>query len=183
MASRDLKAKEELCYDYNLSVFGDASAQQCRCGSEKCRSIIGSKGMATRLGLLQAPSKAKGKKMKRRRGKKQGGASRGKALPGSMLLLDGEGEEAEEEELIPGMERVKDGASLPSLHGLRAHWRQAEQDAREWVSGYAGRKPGQPGILRRNMTQMLHGPGSRASKRRDPQDLDTILDRLSTAFP
>ncbi|KAI8388531.1 uncharacterized protein BYT42DRAFT_492357 [Radiomyces spectabilis] len=43
-ASKDIPANTELFYDYNFSVFKDVETQQeCRCGSENCRGILGKK--------------------------------------------------------------------------------------------------------------------------------------------
>lgn len=44
---RDIKPGEELCYDYNFSLFNPHEGQSCRCGSEKCRGVIG--GRSQRL--------------------------------------------------------------------------------------------------------------------------------------
>ncbi|XP_052865683.1 histone-lysine N-methyltransferase ash1 [Anopheles cruzii] len=42
-AGRDIHPYEELCYDYNFSLFNPSEGQPCRCGSEQCRGVIGGK--------------------------------------------------------------------------------------------------------------------------------------------
>ncbi|XP_058061813.1 histone-lysine N-methyltransferase ash1 [Anopheles bellator] len=42
-AARDIHPYEELCYDYNFSLFNPSEGQPCRCGSEHCRGVIGGK--------------------------------------------------------------------------------------------------------------------------------------------
>ncbi|XP_053680641.1 histone-lysine N-methyltransferase ash1 [Anopheles nili] len=42
-ALRDIPSNEELCYDYNFSLFNPSEGQPCRCGSEHCRGVIGGK--------------------------------------------------------------------------------------------------------------------------------------------
>jgi len=42
-ALRDIKAGEELSYDYNFESFNSETQQTCCCGSEKCRGVIGGK--------------------------------------------------------------------------------------------------------------------------------------------
>ncbi|XP_061503996.1 histone-lysine N-methyltransferase ash1 isoform X1 [Anopheles gambiae] len=42
-AMRDIPPNEELCYDYNFSLFNPSEGQPCRCGSEQCRGVIGGK--------------------------------------------------------------------------------------------------------------------------------------------
>lgn len=42
-ASRDIKAGEELNYDYNFALFNPSEGQECRCGSSQCRGVIGGK--------------------------------------------------------------------------------------------------------------------------------------------
>eukprot|EP00094_Tigriopus_californicus_P003586 TCALIF_03449-PA protein Name:"Similar to Ash1l Histone-lysine N-methyltransferase ASH1L (Mus musculus)" AED:0.06 eAED:0.06 QI:0/0.28/0.25/0.37/1/1/8/407/3102 len=44
---KDIKPGDELCYDYNFSLFNPHEGQSCRCGSEKCRGVIG--GRSQRL--------------------------------------------------------------------------------------------------------------------------------------
>lgn len=40
-ASRDIKPGEELTYDYNFALFNPSEGQECRCGSNACRGVIG----------------------------------------------------------------------------------------------------------------------------------------------
>jgi histone-lysine N-methyltransferase ASH1L len=40
-ASRDIEANEELTYDYNFALFNPSEGQECRCGSDGCRGVIG----------------------------------------------------------------------------------------------------------------------------------------------
>ncbi|XP_063433141.1 uncharacterized protein LOC134715130 isoform X2 [Mytilus trossulus] len=40
-ALRDIEAGEELCYDYNFHSYNMDSQQDCMCGSENCRGVIG----------------------------------------------------------------------------------------------------------------------------------------------
>ncbi|XP_014262074.1 histone-lysine N-methyltransferase ash1 isoform X2 [Cimex lectularius] len=42
-ALRDIKADEELTYDYNFSLFNPTEGQPCKCGSTRCRGVIGGK--------------------------------------------------------------------------------------------------------------------------------------------
>ncbi|OXU28648.1 hypothetical protein TSAR_004817 [Trichomalopsis sarcophagae] len=42
-ALRDITAGEELTYDYNFALFNPSEGQECRCGSEGCRGVIGGK--------------------------------------------------------------------------------------------------------------------------------------------
>lgn len=43
-ANRNIQSGEELTFDYNFCPFSRHSIQECKCGSEKCRSVIGPKG-------------------------------------------------------------------------------------------------------------------------------------------
>ncbi|RZC36921.1 histone-lysine N-methyltransferase ash1 [Asbolus verrucosus] len=54
-ALRDIESSEELTYDYNFSLFNPAEGQECKCGSEMCRGVIGGKSQRVR----QLPSEAK----------------------------------------------------------------------------------------------------------------------------
>ncbi|XP_056642508.1 histone-lysine N-methyltransferase ash1 isoform X2 [Diorhabda sublineata] len=45
---RDIEAGEELTYDYNFSLFNPAEGQECKCGSELCRGVIGGKTQRVR---------------------------------------------------------------------------------------------------------------------------------------
>lgn len=47
-ALRDIGAGEELTYDYNFSLFNPAEGQECKCGSETCRGVIGGKSQRVR---------------------------------------------------------------------------------------------------------------------------------------
>lgn len=47
-ALRDIEAGEELAYDYNFSLFNPAEGQECKCGSELCRGVIGGKSQRIR---------------------------------------------------------------------------------------------------------------------------------------
>lgn len=47
-ALRDIEAGEELTYDYNFSLFNPADGQECKCGSEMCRGVIGGKSQRIR---------------------------------------------------------------------------------------------------------------------------------------
>uniref|UniRef100_A0A0C9R856 Ash1 protein n=1 Tax=Fopius arisanus TaxID=64838 RepID=A0A0C9R856_9HYME len=42
-ALRDIKSGEELTYDYNFALFNPSEGQECRCGSNACRGVIGGK--------------------------------------------------------------------------------------------------------------------------------------------
>lgn len=53
-AQRDIKADEELTYDYNFSLFNPAEGQECKCGSEMCRGVIG--GKSQRIRQLPEPT-------------------------------------------------------------------------------------------------------------------------------
>ncbi|CAG9857685.1 unnamed protein product [Phyllotreta striolata] len=45
---RDIDDGEELTYDYNFSLFNPAEGQECKCGSETCRGVIGGKSQRVR---------------------------------------------------------------------------------------------------------------------------------------
>ncbi|XP_050506470.1 histone-lysine N-methyltransferase ash1 isoform X1 [Diabrotica virgifera virgifera] len=45
---RDIQAGEELTYDYNFSLFNPAEGQECKCGSDLCRGVIGGKTQRVR---------------------------------------------------------------------------------------------------------------------------------------
>ncbi|KAL8615961.1 hypothetical protein ACOMHN_034637 [Nucella lapillus] len=40
---REIKSHEEITYDYNFHSFNMEAQQECRCGSKKCRGVIGGK--------------------------------------------------------------------------------------------------------------------------------------------
>lgn len=42
-ALRDIPPEEELCYDYNFSLYNETEGQPCFCKSPKCRGVIGGK--------------------------------------------------------------------------------------------------------------------------------------------
>ncbi|XP_015112127.1 histone-lysine N-methyltransferase ash1 [Diachasma alloeum] len=42
-ALRDIRPGEELTYDYNFALFNPSEGQECRCGSNGCRGVIGGK--------------------------------------------------------------------------------------------------------------------------------------------
>ncbi|XP_050431930.1 histone-lysine N-methyltransferase ASH1L [Adelges cooleyi] len=52
-ALRDIQPDEELCYDYNFSLFNPDEGQSCKCNSPNCRGVIG--GKSQRI-LLRSPS-------------------------------------------------------------------------------------------------------------------------------
>lgn len=55
-ALRDILPDEELCYDYNFSLFNPDEGQLCKCNSPKCRGVIGGK---TQRITIRSPSVAK----------------------------------------------------------------------------------------------------------------------------
>jgi len=42
-AKKDILAGEEICYDYNFSLFDSDKGQSCHCGAAECRGVIGGK--------------------------------------------------------------------------------------------------------------------------------------------
>ncbi|XP_012286435.1 histone-lysine N-methyltransferase ash1 isoform X2 [Orussus abietinus] len=54
-ALRDIHSGEELTYDYNFALFNPSEGQQCRCGSNACRGVIGGKSQRVSRSLLPAP--------------------------------------------------------------------------------------------------------------------------------
>lgn len=42
-ALRDIEPMEELTYDYNFALFNPAEGQECKCGAQSCRGVIGGK--------------------------------------------------------------------------------------------------------------------------------------------
>ncbi|XP_017772176.1 PREDICTED: histone-lysine N-methyltransferase ash1 [Nicrophorus vespilloides] len=52
---REIKPGEELTYDYNFSLFNPAEGQECKCGSENCRGVIGGKSQRVRQIPVQNP--------------------------------------------------------------------------------------------------------------------------------
>lgn len=61
-ALRDIEAGEEITYDYNFSLFNAAEGQECKCGSEQCRGVIGGKSQRVRnsVSLPSQPVKEPG---------------------------------------------------------------------------------------------------------------------------
>ncbi|VEN41544.1 unnamed protein product [Callosobruchus maculatus] len=55
-AQRDIQAGEELTYDYNFSLFNPAEGQECKCGSDMCRGVIGGKSQRVRQLPDQVPA-------------------------------------------------------------------------------------------------------------------------------
>ncbi|XP_011869561.1 PREDICTED: histone-lysine N-methyltransferase ash1 [Vollenhovia emeryi] len=55
-ASRDIKPGEELTYDYNFALFNPSEGQQCRCGSDACRGVIGGKSQRVARSVPSLPS-------------------------------------------------------------------------------------------------------------------------------
>lgn len=55
-AMQDITAMEELSYDYNFSLFNPAEGQSCKCGSARCRGVIGGKSQRV-TPVTQFPSK------------------------------------------------------------------------------------------------------------------------------
>lgn len=47
-ALREITGGEELTYDYNFSLFNPAEGQECKCGSDNCRGVIGGKSQRVR---------------------------------------------------------------------------------------------------------------------------------------
>ena len=41
---RDILPGEEICYDYNFSLFNTDQGQECKCGAKTCRGVIGGRG-------------------------------------------------------------------------------------------------------------------------------------------
>ncbi|CAH1407080.1 unnamed protein product [Nezara viridula] len=55
-ALRDIDANEELSYDYNFALFNPAEGQPCKCGSSKCRGVIGGKWQRVAVQRSGTPS-------------------------------------------------------------------------------------------------------------------------------
>nr|CAI5863347.1 unnamed protein product [Callosobruchus analis] len=55
-AQRNIQAGEELTYDYNFSLFNPAEGQECKCGSDMCRGVIGGKSQRVRQLPDQVPA-------------------------------------------------------------------------------------------------------------------------------
>ena len=56
-ASRDIESGEELTYDYNFALFNPSEGQECRCGSDGCRGVIGGKSQRVPRPLAVVPSR------------------------------------------------------------------------------------------------------------------------------
>ena len=56
-ALQDIAAGTELTYDYNFSLFNPAEGQECKCGSDNCRGVIG--GRSQRVNGLLMDNKRK----------------------------------------------------------------------------------------------------------------------------
>ncbi|CAL4137305.1 unnamed protein product, partial [Meganyctiphanes norvegica] len=54
---KDIELGTELTYDYNFSLFNPAEGQECKCGSENCRGVIG--GKSQRVNGLMLDDKKK----------------------------------------------------------------------------------------------------------------------------
>lgn len=66
-ALRDIHPDEELCYDYNFSLFNPDEGQLCKCKSPKCRGVIGGK---TQRITIRSPSVTKHPPTNRNRSRK-----------------------------------------------------------------------------------------------------------------
>ncbi|XP_055700247.1 histone-lysine N-methyltransferase ash1 isoform X2 [Phlebotomus papatasi] len=58
-AARDIKAGEELTYDYNFALFNPAEGQPCLCESSSCRGVIGGKSQRIKPMIDQQTSQSK----------------------------------------------------------------------------------------------------------------------------
>ncbi|CAH1155038.1 unnamed protein product [Phaedon cochleariae] len=82
-ALRGIEGGEELTYDYNFSLFNPAEGQECKCGSETCRGVIGGKSQRVRqLPEPPAPPKHPGRVGRPRKTE----AKKKKATAGGQLL-------------------------------------------------------------------------------------------------
>ncbi|KAK8390288.1 hypothetical protein O3P69_010163 [Scylla paramamosain] len=68
-ALKDIELGTELTYDYNFSLFNPAEGQECKCGSDNCRGVIGAKSQRVN-GYVDDKKKAAKKEVgkKRKRG-------------------------------------------------------------------------------------------------------------------
>ncbi|XP_066595274.1 histone-lysine N-methyltransferase ash1 isoform X2 [Prorops nasuta] len=57
-ASRNIKPGEELTYDYNFALFNPSEGQECRCGSNACRGVIGGKSQRVSRTVASLPSQS-----------------------------------------------------------------------------------------------------------------------------
>ncbi|XP_048510750.1 histone-lysine N-methyltransferase ash1 isoform X2 [Athalia rosae] len=65
-ASRDIKSGEELTYDYNFALFNPSEGQQCRCGSNACRGVIGGKSQRVARPIMVAATPSQSDTSERR---------------------------------------------------------------------------------------------------------------------
>ncbi|XP_046489203.1 histone-lysine N-methyltransferase ash1 isoform X1 [Neodiprion pinetum] len=65
-ASRDIKSGEELTYDYNFALFNPSEGQQCRCGSNACRGVIGGKSQRVVRPVILSTSQSQSENSERR---------------------------------------------------------------------------------------------------------------------
>ncbi|KAJ5692192.1 hypothetical protein N7462_001615 [Penicillium macrosclerotiorum] len=69
---RGIMTGEELSYDYNFDPYSNKNVQQCRCGSENCRGILGPRPKdKDQRAKLEEKDKANGKKTKKVTGKRK----------------------------------------------------------------------------------------------------------------
>lgn len=57
-ALEDITAGTELTYDYNFSLFNPAEGQECKCGSDNCRGVIGGRSQRVNGQLSDSKRKA-----------------------------------------------------------------------------------------------------------------------------
>ncbi|XP_018023901.2 histone-lysine N-methyltransferase ASH1L, partial [Hyalella azteca] len=57
-ALQDIPSSTELTYDYNFSLFNPAEGQECKCGSENCRGVIGGRSQRVNGQLVDSKRKA-----------------------------------------------------------------------------------------------------------------------------
>ncbi|KAJ5162326.1 hypothetical protein N7492_007718 [Penicillium capsulatum] len=79
---RGIMTGEELSYDYNFDPYSNKNVQQCRCGSENCRGILGprpkDKDQRAKLEAIGETQKAAGVKRKRAPAKQAAPTHQGK---------------------------------------------------------------------------------------------------------
>ena len=63
-ALKDILPGEEICYDYNFSLFNTDQGQECKCGAKDCRGIIGGKNKDFLITLNDEDSKSQEEKAK-----------------------------------------------------------------------------------------------------------------------
>ena len=59
---RDILPGEEICYDYNFSLFNTDQGQECKCGARACRGVIGGKGKDYLITIEDEPVSGFGRK-------------------------------------------------------------------------------------------------------------------------